>query len=986
MPKRLPWLLGAIAVLAMCLLAAPAAAQYGGNTGGIFGSVVDEQGGVLPGVAVTVTGVGAPQTVYSDARGEFRIINLAPGTYVLSCALQGFSTVNRENVKVDLGRNTEITIPMKLSAVAATVTVSGEVPVISTKKVETGAAITNEELKSIPTARDPWVVLQSVPGVQVDRVNVAGSESGQQSAFVGKGSAAGTFAVDGVNLTDMAALGASAGYYDFDSFQELQVISGGADASIAGSGTHLNMVTKRGTNEVHGSARIFIVDDHFESENKPEDAAGVSSGNQIQSLQDYGVEVGGPVWKDHMWLWGAYGRDQINLITANGLPDRTTLENFNAKFNWQIVPSNSVDVWYQRSDKLKFGRNAGPTRPTETAWNQTTPQNTWKVSDSQILGSNFFFTAQYNGANGNFTLTPIGGLAPQVFYDSEGVWHNSYVDFAGPRPQRQVKADISYFFNTGTVGHELKAGFGYLTAGARSFSVWPGDGSNFNGEAGGELAHAAYGISYGDCTLAATGCEVSLTRQSNLSIMNKYWSAYLQDAITMDRLTINLGVRWDQQYGTNRASFVPGQTTPGFEAALPAIDFQGTDKQFTWNDWQPRVGLSYALGDNRTTVLKASYARYAEALGTNTVGQTNGTNSVAYAYYYWQDVNDNDLVEVTEIGAFSRSRNYDPADPTSTASPNRFVVNSNGDEFGAPHTWEIVGGIDHELFPAFAVGVAYTYREFTDQLFRFSNGLTPADYVLAQTLTGNLPASLGGGAYSAPVYEINPAIATPPGFDWTSRPDYKQTYSGFDFILTKRLANKWMMRGSFSYNVNKQRTDSLNACVDPTNTVPGQSGDGGNPQTGYTAESCADNTYVAVRSTGSGAKDSVFLNSRWQFYINGMYQLPMNFNIAASFWGREGYPVVPYMRVDGSDGIRRNVALASVNDLRYDNVYELDLRVEKLIPITSTANITISADLFNVLNDGTVLQRFNRVGPSNAGNIKEIQSPRVWRFGARISF
>jgi hypothetical protein len=297
-----------------------------------------------------------------------------------------------------------------------------------------------------------------------------------------------------------------------------------------------------------------------------------------------------------------------------------------------------------------------------------------------------------------------------------------------------------------------------------------------------------------------------------------------------------------------------------------------------------------------------------------------------------------------------------------------------------------VGGIDHELFPAFAVGVAYTYREFTDQLFRFSNGLTPADYVLAQTLTGNLPASLGGGAYSAPVYEINPAIATPPGFDWTSRPDYKQTYSGFDFILTKRLANKWMMRGSFSYNVNKQRTDSLNACVDPTNTVPGQSGDGGNPQTGYTAESCADNTYVAVRSTGSGAKDSVFLNSRWQFYINGMYQLPMNFNIAASFWGREGYPVVPYMRVDGSDGIRRNVALASVNDLRYDNVYELDLRVEKLIPITSTANITISADLFNVLNDGTVLQRFNRVGPSNAGNIKEIQSPRVWRFGARISF
>ena len=250
---------------------------------------------MLPGVAVTVAGVGAPQTVYSDARGEFRIVNLSPGTYSLSLALQGFSTVNRENVTVALGRNTEVTVPMKLSAVAATVTVSGEVPVISTKKVETGAAITNEELKSIPSARDPWVVLQSVPGVQVDRVNVAGSESGQQSNFAGKGSAAGTFAVDGVNLTDMAALGASATYYDFDSFQEMQVISGGADASIAGSGTHLNMVTKRGTNEVHGSARFFLVDDAFEWSNLPDPPpTGVTSGNHIEGIQDYGVEVSGP--------------------------------------------------------------------------------------------------------------------------------------------------------------------------------------------------------------------------------------------------------------------------------------------------------------------------------------------------------------------------------------------------------------------------------------------------------------------------------------------------------------------------------------------------------------------------------------------------------------------------------------------------------------------------------------------------------------------
>src|SRR5512132_4076853 len=132
MPKRLLFLVGAIVVLAMCLVAVPAVAQFGGTTGGIHGRLVDEQGGVLPGASVTVKGPGAPQTVFTDPRGEFHVVNLNPGVYKLTLALQGFTTVNWENVNVALGRDTELTIPMKLSSVAATVTVSGEAPVIDT--------------------------------------------------------------------------------------------------------------------------------------------------------------------------------------------------------------------------------------------------------------------------------------------------------------------------------------------------------------------------------------------------------------------------------------------------------------------------------------------------------------------------------------------------------------------------------------------------------------------------------------------------------------------------------------------------------------------------------------------------------------------------------------------------------------------------------------------------------------------------------------
>jgi hypothetical protein len=285
------------------------------------------------------------------------------------------------------------------------------------------------------------------------------------------------------------------------------------------------------------------------------------------------------------------------------------------------------------------------------------------------------------------------------------------------------------------------------------------------------------------------------------------------------------------------------------------------------------------------------------------------------------------------------------------------------------------------------VGATYTYRKFEDQLFRSLTGLTRADYILDESigpgglLTGTLP---NGTAFSVPVYTID-GVDVPPGYVYDNRNDYDQTYHGVDLILTKRLANRWMARGSFTYSWNKQHVGS-GGCVDPTNVVPGQSADGGNPQTGYSAQTCADDIVVGFRSTGSGAKDSVFLSSKWQFYLNAMYQLPLGFNVAGAFFGRQGYPINWFQRVFGSDGEQRDVAVSDLDDERYDNVYDLDLRLEKVVAITQSANLTISADVFNVTNEDTVLQRFNRLNRSNTAQIKEIQSPRVWRFGLRLAF
>jgi hypothetical protein len=141
---------------------------------------------------------------------------------------------------------------------------------------------------------------------------------------------------------------------------------------------------------------------------------------------------------------------------------------------------------------------------------------------------------------------------------------------------------------------------------------------------------------------------------------------------------------------------------------------------------------------------------------------------------------------------------------------------------------------------------------------------------------------------------------------------------------------------------------------------------------------------VAVR----GNKSAVFLNSAWQFNVAGLYQLPLGFAIAGNFYVRQGYPISWYQEAppSGTDGLTRNVVVDPNGASRYGDVLELDLRAEKVINITATATLTLSADVFNATNQNTVLQRQNRLDIESTSSILEIQSPRIWRFGARISF
>jgi hypothetical protein len=337
-------------VLLLVGFVSPASAQV--FTGRIDVVIEDSTGGRLPGVNVDLTGP-VNQSQVADSQGEAHFLNLPVGTYTVKAALQGFNTYTNSQVVVATGAATPLSIRLGVAGTAETVNVTAVSPIIDVKRETTTTNVTLEELQNIPTARDPWVVMQTVPTIYVDRVNVGGSESGQQSNYLGKGSQGtdNTWSIDGVPITDMGATGSTPTYYDFDMFQEMSITTGGADAQNPTPGVQLNMVLKKGSNTPHGNARYYFENENLQGNNMPVDLAktiggsnpecknsGYTSGcgNRTDSYKDYGFDLGGPILKDKLWAWGTIGETHPKILTLAGTPDETILKNYAFKADGQI--------------------------------------------------------------------------------------------------------------------------------------------------------------------------------------------------------------------------------------------------------------------------------------------------------------------------------------------------------------------------------------------------------------------------------------------------------------------------------------------------------------------------------------------------------------------------------------------------------------------------------------------------------------------------
>ena len=191
--------------------------------------------------------------------GSYQFPRLDIGMYTVKFDLTGFKTVVNEGIRITVGFSAQVNAQLGVSTVQETVTVTGQSPIVDTKETGTKQTFTNELLQSIPSARDPWVILQQTAGIAMDRENIGGNMSGQQSNYVSRGGnpTNNKWSLDGIDVTDMAATGGSTSYYDFDAFEEMTISTGGVDVTQQTGGVGINLVTKSGTDRFKGSGALL---------------------------------------------------------------------------------------------------------------------------------------------------------------------------------------------------------------------------------------------------------------------------------------------------------------------------------------------------------------------------------------------------------------------------------------------------------------------------------------------------------------------------------------------------------------------------------------------------------------------------------------------------------------------------------------------------------------------------------------------------------
>jgi hypothetical protein len=976
------------------------------TTGAIAGIVRDSTGAVLPGVTVEAASPSLIERVrlaVTDAQGNYKIVDLRPGTYSVTFVLSGFGTLKREGIELTTGFTATVNADLKVGSLQETITVTGASPVVDVQNARTQSVLSKEMLYALPTTQTLQGFAQLTLGATLGSAFAqdVGGAKGEQSG-AGNG-----WAVHGGRLNDQRLLldgmmfnsvglggGAatnSSTYFNRISIAETALVTGGATADTEGGGVVVNNVPKDGGNQMSGLVVAEGTGSKLQGTNLSDDltARGLVTAPGLLKEYDAGAGLGGPLRKDLLWFytghraWGTYATRPGVYTNATPhsmvfTPDfsqpasrRATHRTDDVRLTWQATPKQKVAGFYQLQDTCKCGDALNTDSPPDGSQGANYPQfliqSTWNYPRTNKLLFDAGFTALHSRIvvhrwGGSLpTDVPITEQTTGIQYNARGnavTGNNNYTSGDGAHHhQANQRAAISYV----TGSHAFKVGFqmmeGWLLTN-QALNDIPGLGP----------------VSY----TFRSGAPVSVTEwRSPYGFPTHLMPAlglYGQDQWTLRKLTLNLGLRfdWDRDYAL--ATTVPA--IPAF--GIPDISFPESHDSTNWKDLSPRMGAAYDVFGNGKTAIKGSLGRYVQvtALGDANAPASRIANSVTRT---WTDANRNFVPDCVlsnprANGECGQISNLLFGQPVATTTTDLTTIQGWGHR---PYSWQGSLAMQQQLRPGMAVNVGYFTTIYGNFTVTTNNAVTATDFT-PYCVTVPPDSRLGSlsGQQLCGLYDVSPArFGQVSNVNTFASHFGKQIehYNGVDASLNARFGKGGLLQGGVS--TGQTTTDN---CAVVTN----------NPQVVFSSPRTAPFCRVVLSWAGQ-TQYKVAANYPLAWYglrVSGTYQnLPaIPLTATNAFTNAQ---IAPSLGRNLSAGAAGTVTIPIVvpNEIfEQGRVQQLDFRVSKIFQLRH-ARLTANVDMFNVFNANDVLQVNTSFGPSWLKPL-QILDARLFKFGGQLEF
>ncbi|MEO5740708.1 MAG: TonB-dependent receptor [Vicinamibacterales bacterium] len=736
-----------VLLVVVLLASSPAFAQQ--QPGGIAGIVRDTTGAVLPGVTVEAASpalIEKVRSVATDGEGRYTIVNLPPGTYVVTFTLGGFSTLRREGIQITTGFTATVNGDLRVGTLEETVTVSGAAPLVDTQNVVQQNVVSAQLLAALPTGtKSIESLLVVTPGVSGNAAGVGGAQGTYRStsfngSYHGKRDG-GKANFDGLNVTNTNAGSGAAGYIINGAMvEEMLLEGGGASAESNVSAFSVNFVPKQGGNEIRGTISGVFADDNLQSNNLTDSlrARGLTTTSKVVRQYDFVPTVGGPIKQDRLWFY--YGSRWTGLRnqwagsywnatqgTRFYTPDlerpaarEDDMWSHGVRLTWQINEKQKLNIFADTQHNVTKGSvNSIVTAPEAVVIWDFTPQGLYQATWTYPLTSRLLVEGGASFAVSAWPQSPLGGAKLtdiSLLEQSTSFRWNAANIYVNPNAAHKFsqRAVVSYV----TGSHAVKAGM-QLEQGFNSGGSIIDHKIGFNGE------RIEGNVSYDLLNGAPNRVWQFATPYEEFNRIKADLGLFAQDQYTVKRLTLNLGVRFDWLNG-----FVPAQTAPA-SAFLPERSYDRVVDVPNWKDINPRLGVTYDLFGNGRTAVKASLGRYLNKAG---VAVTRANNpfiaSVQSVNRVWTDGNgdffpdcvlqnplaNGECGQISDLlfGQLRINNTYDPD-----------LLEGWGKR---QYLWDFSAEVQHELFRGISMTAGYYRNWYGNFIVTDNRRILPSDH------------------------------------------------------------------------------------------------------------------------------------------------------------------------------------------------------------------------------------------------------------------